>query len=585
MLRIREIHITNFRSILDERFRLPALTVLVGKNDVGKSNLLGAIQILLEGTAGSVKPEDFYDRNSPVEIRAVMDGVGDYLVLCDERNRPKVAQRLDANGLLTIRRVAETPMALGDIEVLDPETGEFSTITGISAPLKPMLPEVIFIEALADVADQTKGTQKDVLGMLVNQVMLGIVKQVEPNVREAYREADKILNVQSVEGEERDERAPELRAVESEITGYLKETFPNSSVRLRVELASVKEILERVHVSIREGKSEDSYYRRGQGMQRTLYLSLLRAEAARIRMGQAVSRPFILLFEEPEAFLHPDGQTRMREALASISAAAQVVLTTHSPLMVTPDSLPHTVRIEKYLKDGYPRPVTRGLGPIDPENLTHVQRQLIPLFAIQRSSRFLFSRGVLLVEGTSDEHLFSAIAERLGRFRLDDFERAVVETGGKGNFEPFAEVLRMLGLQVWMLTDLDFLWNGAGTVLGGGDAEFAQFMQRLQAMAPAGGDGDELAKKRERIRRTEVCAGELSDQRDAICERLMMRGIFVLRQGEIEDYVGLGYGAKGRYLKAAEEIRAGVRPLRNQADLERILAALRAWAAPPVVLR
>lgn len=582
MLRIREIHVTNFRSIHDERFRLPTLAVLVGKNDVGKSNLLGAIRILFEGTAGGVKPEDFYDANLPLEICAVMEGVRDYLALCDERNRAKVAQRLDGEGLFTIRRLAKAPMELGDIEVLDPESGEFSTITGIGAPLKPMLPEVIFIEALADVADQTKGTQKDALGMLLNQVMSGIVRQIEPTVREAYRGADKILNVQSVAGMEVDERAAELIAVESEITGYLKDTFPNSSVRLRVELASVKEMLERVHVSVREGDSEDVYYRRGQGMQRTLYLSLLRAEAARIRRGQAVARPFILLFEEPEAFLHPDGQIRMREALASISDAAQVVFTTHSPVMVTPASLPHTIRVEKCLRDGCPRPVTRGFGPVDPERLSGVQRQLIPLFGIQRSSRFLFSRGVLLVEGTSDEHLFSALAERLGQIRLDEVEVAIVETGGKGNFIPFAEVLKMLGLNVWILTDLDFLWNGAGTILGG-DAEFMRFVQRLDELVPNGDDTSEDAKRQEKARRTRVCAQELLGQRDAICGRLLMSSIFVLRHGEIEDYVGLGFGAKGRYLKAAEEIRAGTRPLQNQEDLERILEALRIWSGRSVV--
>jgi len=72
-------------------------------------------------------------------------------------------------------------------------------------------------------------------------------------------------------------------------------------------------------------------------LQRTLYLSLLRALAARIRgQTERVVRPFILLFEEPEAFLHPEGQIKM-----------------------------------------------------------------------------LFTRGVLLVEGISDEHLLSAIAQRL----------------------------------------------------------------------------------------------------------------------------------------------------------------------------
>lgn len=579
MLRIREIIVKNFRSIHDECFRLPALTVLVGRNDVGKSNLLEAVRVLLEGTATSVGSEDFYDPNSPLEICAALEGVPDYLILCDERNRAKVDQRLDQNGLFVIRRVAKSPKDLGDLEVLDPKSGQFSVITGIGAPLKPMLPEVIFIGALADVADQTKGTSKDALGMLVNQVMSGIVKQIEPSVREAYKGANKLLNVQPAGGRETDERAPELVAIESEITGYLRDTFPSASVRLRVELASVKELLGRVSVLIREGNSEDVYYRRGSGMQRTLYLSLLRAEAARIRKGQPVSRPFILLFEEPEAFLHPGGQIKMRDALASISNGAQVIMATHSPLMVTPGSLPHAIRVEKCVEQGCPKPLTRGIGPISPEKLSDVQRQLIPLFAIQRSSRFLFSRGVLLVEGISDEHLFSAVAERLRQFRLDDCEIAIVETGGKNNFVPFTEVLRMLGLEVWTITDLDFLWNGAGSVLGA-DEELSQFVQRLEKLVPREDGQDENAKREDKVRRTAACGDHLTKERDALCQKLLMSGIFVLRYGEIEDYVGLGHRSKGHYIEAADQIRSGNRAIRNQADFERILDALTAWAGP-----
>jgi putative ATP-dependent endonuclease of OLD family len=581
MLRIREIHIKNFRSIHDETFRLPALTVLVGKNDVGKSNLLEALKILLEGTATSVDTDDFYDVTSAMEISAVLEGVHEYLGLCDERNRNKVARRLDGDGLFTIRRLAEGPKALGEIEVLDPETGEFSVVTGIGAPLKPLLPEVIFIAALADVADQTKGTQKDALGMLVNQVMAEIVKGLEPTVREAYKGADKILNVQ--EGAEIDGRPAELVAIEAEITGYLRDTFPKASVRLRVELASVQSILERVHVFVKEGKNEDPYYRRGAGMQRTLYLSLLRAEAARIRKGKAVSRPFVLLFEEPEAFLHPDGQVKMREALTSISGRAQVIMATHSPLMVTPDFLSRIIRVEKCPKEGCPKPVTRGSGPIDPEGLSADQRELIPLFAMQRSSRFLFSRGVLLVEGISDEHLFSAIAELRGQFRLEEYEIAIVETGGKNKFVPFVEVLTKLGLKVWILTDIDFLWNGAGTVLGP-DADLTLFVQRLQELVPVDNNLDDDAKRRAKGLRKQVCEDQLSDQRDVLCGKLLRSGIFVLRHGEIEDYVGLGQHSKGHYLEAANQIRAGARPIRNPEDFERILDALRIWAGPPVVL-
>lgn len=370
--------------------------------------------------------------------------------------------------------------------------------------------------------------------------------------------------------------------IEAELTRYLQQTFPRASVRLRVQLASIKEILERVHVFVREGNDEDPYYRRGHGMQRTLYLSLLRAEADRIRMGQQIARPYILLFEEPEAFLHPDGQAKMREALTTISVGAQVIAATHSPVMVSPDSLSNVVRVEKCLKAGCHRPVTRGIGPVQSENLPADQRQLLPLFSVQRSSRFLFARGVILVEGSSDEHIFSAIAARIRDFRPEDFEVSIIESGGKDKFVAFAGILNSLGLKVWTVTDLDFLWNGAGQILQA-DPAYSQFAQELQKLVPDPDDPSEVSKRAAKKKRTEVCDADLSAQRDALCEKLIMSGIFVLRHGEIEDYVGLTQSSKGQYLKAASEIQRGDREIQYHAEFERILDALVVWAGQPQI--
>jgi len=109
VLTLKEIHIKNFRSIRDERFMLQPLAIVVGKNDVGKSNLLEAVRVLFEGSAASIDSEDFYDLGTAIEITATLQGVRDYLELCDEKNRPKIEQRIGAEGLLTIRRVLLRP--------------------------------------------------------------------------------------------------------------------------------------------------------------------------------------------------------------------------------------------------------------------------------------------------------------------------------------------------------------------------------------------------------------------------------------------------------------------------------------------
>jgi len=509
--------------------------------------------------------------------------VPDYLTLCDERNRTKIEQRIDGHGLMIIRRVAASPRKLGSIEVLDPSSGEFSTPTGIDAAMKPLLPEIIFIPALADVAAEAKGAQKDSLGQLVGQVMSAIADQVQPRLDEAYEQANRLLNVRAnpETGAEQDERAAELAGIERDITRHLNETFPKASVRLKVRLPSVRSILGQIDVVVREGTHEDPYYRRGHGLQRTLYLSLLRALATRIRerTQREVVRPFILLFEEPEAFLHPEGQIKMRNALEAISQRAQVALATHSPIIVTPDFVDKTIRIEKRVDEKYPKPVTKRFGPIDEATLTAAQRQLLPLFALQRSSRFLFSRGVLLVEGVGDEHLFPAIAQQLRNFNLEASEIAVVESGGKDHLYAFSQLLQALGLQTWILTDIDFLWSGAGRVLRE-DAELSTFCEELNQIVPEIplGERTDAAMRDRRRRQKQAAITQLAGQRTTLCDSLFEQGIFVLREGEIEDYVELTPTSKGQYLKAAEEIRNGKRNVQHRAELERIISVLEAWS-------
>ena len=68
-MKIKEIHIKNFRSILNETLTFDALTILVGRNGSGKSSFLKAIELFYE-TSHKIGKEDFYSENTdePIEI-------------------------------------------------------------------------------------------------------------------------------------------------------------------------------------------------------------------------------------------------------------------------------------------------------------------------------------------------------------------------------------------------------------------------------------------------------------------------------------------------------------------------------------
>ncbi len=126
MLRLNWLSVTNFRSLESLSITFPELAVLVGKNDVGKSNVLAAIQLLLEG--GTVTQVDFYDLAQPIVVEATFEGAAPYLPLCDAKNRSKIEDRINQQGQIRIRRVTDEDHKLGKIEIQDDKDGTFAPL-------------------------------------------------------------------------------------------------------------------------------------------------------------------------------------------------------------------------------------------------------------------------------------------------------------------------------------------------------------------------------------------------------------------------------------------------------------------------
>ena len=575
MLTLKNIHVKGFRSLTDINLPLQNLSVFIGKNNAGKSNILLAIKLLLEASTKDVVDNDFY--KNELEQAELIEIVGEFIVppeyleLCEAKHKPKI-QNCIVEGVLTVRRlitkVDGKPKAL-PLELKQPESGEYNTPTGIDAAFKQLLPEVIFIEAFKDPSEESKTKGTAALGKILKQIVEQVSDKINDDVMAAISVAERKFNRIMLDGEESDDRPDELKRVERRIKSHIQDVFSGSDVRLKFNLPNVSDLISTATVELKDRGPWTAPDGKGQGFQRILYVALLQTLADELRDETvAVNRPFILLYEEPEAFLHPALQREVGNIIESISKTNQVIVASHSPILVNPSRLENIVIVRQELA---PNPHKTNFHIPDSSLFEHDDdRSMISLLKLNNSSEFLFSDFILVVEGVSDKLLLESSWNRI-RSKFDKkFETiSLIESGGKGILPVWIGYLAKMGFPVKGCVDLDFLWNGSGKVLND-DVVVGKFCEKFWAMAEKAGycevekDGKSKHSLKNGCKKDafKFIVGDKPDKElnkwaQHMFDELRKNNIWVLTQGEIEDYFQLSSSSKTQYVSVGQEIRSG----------------------------
>ena len=412
---ISQIHIVNFRACRDVSLSLGDFTPLVGQNNVGKSTILEAIKIVLAPRAFLKTDPSNPDEN--ITIAACIDGITpDIIALIPEPKHQKAIEPYCVNGRLWVRVSTGGGVLKAIQEVWEPDqyagqgtpTAWRKYPTGLPEAVNALLPEALHVIAMEDVSEDL-GKAK------AGSTIRGLLDEIMAPILEAHAEVQQALDaVRGLLASNGQQRSPLLQNFDANATLALADFFPGLAIDMDVPSIDIKEFFKAgdLHVTDDLSKDRRRFDQVGSGAQRAIQMALIRYLADIRRGGAEVLARRLLLIDEPELYLHPQGVRRLREALRKLSEAGfQVVFSTHSPLMLSRENAPDTVVVRRDPAAG--ALVKSPLREAVHTALNDAQAQSRTLFELGNVAEIYFCDKVVICEGKTDQRLLPLLYERL----------------------------------------------------------------------------------------------------------------------------------------------------------------------------
>ena len=175
----------------------------------------------------------------------------------------------------------------------------------------------------------------------------------------------------------------------------------------------------------------------GLGVNNVLYISIL-IEYFKKRLAQENSAGQLILFEEPEAHLHPQLQLSLYAALEALPF--QTILTTHSTHVTAQAGLNTFVSLTNVGK-----PFTHSAVPAASDTLTKDDVRDLERYLDATKSALLFARKVILVEGPAELLLIPALVRQVMGIDLDRAGITVIPIYGV-HFDVYAKLFSTDGM-------------------------------------------------------------------------------------------------------------------------------------------
>jgi putative ATP-dependent endonuclease of OLD family len=490
-MKLKKIILENFRSY-KERITLDVsdFTTLIGKNDIGKSTILEALEIYFNNNLVKIDNSDccVYSTSKEVRIGCVFDDFNSK-VLLDSSVYTSLDKEflLNSEGLLEIHKVY-------DCSIKSPRTSVFAicehpTLTAASDLLQLKIGELkkrfndfslddtnVDLRSSSSIRHAIYTQMKFQLKLSYREVPLN--KEDAKSVWENLESQLPIYSLFQADRPSRDEDSEvqdpmklaiseAIKAVDDElslITDRVRQRVEEVATRTLHELRTIDGTLanelspifksepkwDNIFKMSLTGDNDIPINKRGSGVRRLILLSFFKAEVERKRNQTSI--PVIYAIEEPETSQHPNNQLLIIRSLLELSDQenCQVLITTHVPALAS--QLPiESIRYISKNESG-----NKMIRSYDEHILTEVAQSL-GVFPTQINTPILFC-----VEGPNDINFFKNISKILHSYDplvpdlSTDTRIAVLPLGGSTLGEWVKhQYLKNLGIPEFHIYDRD----------------------------------------------------------------------------------------------------------------------------------
>ena len=495
-MKIERVRVHNYRSIIDAEVRVDDYLLLVGANNAGKSTFLNAIRLFY----GDLKwdERDFplkgsLDEEVWIEI--------DFELNHEEWGRLPPQYQTNDQKKLTLRRFFRLPAdsirkvkPKGDnIYAVDDGKVAEDSFFGAKGVATGKLGHVVYIPAVTTASEQMKLTGPSPFRELM-RIVLGQYVFPTPEYK-SVKAAIKALNKAG-----------------SGSSGFFSVFTTQMNSRLQpdwgvsMELAItppseddvMKTMLAPAFKDQALNNAEVEFGRFGQGMQRSVLNALIELLAS--FQTNSVKRPvqedetepseeksdfsadlLLILYEEPEAFLHPSQQILLASKLHEIGRQPnrQVIATSHSSVFASRKveelhqmarferndghCSVHQVRsgellreLEKVKTEFEKRVVVGGHASGSPTQQQNRDKFFFSLWLDAERAGIFFANKVFLVEGPTEKVLFDYLLSDAWAGQLKELGNfAILDCSGKYNIPRFMPLMRAFGIKFGVMIDDD----------------------------------------------------------------------------------------------------------------------------------